>query len=348
MCHILLIDGNGYNVLLCYPQKYVLLGFDTAGEAMDFAKFSAHGRECALEQRNSLFEPIKINANVLFDASKFIYFDDLIINILIRQSGQSIDRQSLHKSLNLENLNSLAYGVAAGFFTLNNSKTTNLFTVFNFIGRLYIDCIRRRLKTESNQLTLVVYTSLCSLSRYHNTITKLQITDYRVDFTLSCLLNTYKRLFFNTTSKIITNAIAKLPDSNYLRSTEGKLTYTLYVDFLRELKNFVDEFVPFSSLKGCDGIVLEFVRRHIYVFLNHLTTILSSNVYNLEVETHITLLDGIFYLIREIEKLGVYLSSNFGTNVLTPLSFKRLCLNLGDILTSQVCTSVDQLIASCP
>lgn len=341
----MLVDGTAYQVLLCYKKKYCLFTFETAQEALDFYDFVNHGKICIKEQRNSLYEKIKVNVDVIFNPTKFIYFNDLVTQILIRQNKDPIDQLSIFKNIDLINVNSTAYKILTGFFISASKKYENLCTVADFISKLYVESIRKKIKFAEEKLGYVIHTSLSSLLHYKNMMDKLLLKDPRFDLMFSYLLNMYKRLFFNTTSKIMINMIGNLKNPAYQRDAEGKHTYVIYMDFFKELKNFVNEFEPFAEYKGFSSIVAEFIRKQVYVFISHLTFICSNNAYGLSNETYYLLLDGVFYLIRETDKLLTYLQIKFGHRCIIPkylLNFKKTFLNLGEVLYTYLSNEMDK------
>ena len=285
-----------------------------------------------------------MNTDVIFDPAKFIYYDEIITKIIIRQNKEPIDNISQHNKIDLNNINSTVYRIMIGFFISGTKKYDNFISVVEFIGKLYLDSVRGKIKNAKDNLVYIVRTALSGIFSYKNMIEKHQIKDRRFDHMFSSLINVYKKLFFNSTSKIIINMVYKLKTPEYLQDNEGNRTYIIYMDFFKELKNFINEFEIFVEYKGFSSIISEFIRKHIYTFICHLTYILSDNLYDVSIETYYLLLDGVFYLIRETDKLLTYLPIKFGHHCIIPkhlLNFKKTFLNLGDVLYNYIVVDID-------
>lgn len=283
----------------------------------------------------------------MFDPSKFIYHNDLLTQILIRINEEKIDEMTVYRKIELRNVTNTLYKIMVNFFSYRIKKINDIEVIIEFFNNFFMESIRKKIKIADEGVAFVIRQILLKLVAHQRVLETFCIEDHRFTIVFKYLLNVYKKLFFNSTSKIVNNIVDKLHDDDYLKDTEGQYNYIIYIDFFKELKNFINGFIDFESMKGCKMIVVEFIRKHLYLFLAHLNFGIKEDVFKLTKEKYYVLLDGIFYFNRETDKLHSHLAGRIKDFDLPKviLKFKKSIFTLGDVIYNKLIDIIDEEIA---
>ena len=110
--------------------------------------------------------------------------------------------------------------------------------------------------------------------------------DKRIKKVCVILMNINKKSFFNTYSVVI------------LRLVEGMLerggTRSMFTDFYKSLKSFLDVFDMFRDFSGFESVVSEFVRRSHHFFLYHFEKLFTHPRAVIDMEDLLDLMDELF------------------------------------------------------
>ena len=338
--------GKAYQILIKYPRRALVLYFKTAQEALDCYGYLLHCRETIHQVKYTLFERIRFNVDVVFNPSKFIYHGDLLTKILMRMNETDIDEGTVYKNIELKNVTNTLYKILIGFFSFRKKNLNDVETIISFFNEFFLESVRKKIKAAEEGTAFVIKTILVRITGHQKVLDTFNIEDKRFKFVFESLVNVYKKLFFNSTSKILNNIVDKLSDREYLKDADGKDSYILYIDFFKELKNFITEFEILKSYKGCSVIVVEFLRKQLYLFIGHLNRAFKEDIYDITLEEQYILLEGIFYFNRETGKLYSFLQNIFDNFDLPPqtIKFKKSIFILGDIILNKVMLEVDKEI----
>ena len=74
------------------------------------------------------------------------------------------------------------------------------------------------------------------LNKHIKLLNFYKLDDRRFEIAFNCLLNNFKKLFFNRAAELMATILDKLMDKDYLTDPNTKRkTYKIYVDFFKEL-----------------------------------------------------------------------------------------------------------------
>ena len=332
-------------MLAKFPKRVLVFYFTYTQEALDFHEYLIHIRNRIYEDKWSLFERVSVNVDVVFDQSKFIYHNDLLTQILLRTCDKSTDELTIFKDIELRQVTNSLYKILVGFFSYRVKNMTDVESIIRFFNDFLIESIRKKIKNTDEGVALVIRKSLLGILAHQKVLVAFNIIDKRFSFVFRFLCNVYKKIFFNNTLRIINNIIDKLRDKTYLGSIGKDGGCILFVDFFTELKRFINEFEFLIDYDGIGIIMVEFVRKHLYVFICHINRGLKENLFNFEADELYILLDGVFFLSKESAKLPTYLKTRFPNAKFPSVGlFKKAIFTLGDVIYNKVTLMIEKEI----
>lgn len=292
----------------------------------------------------SLWENLDVNGDVLFSPKGLLKTKETIFDIL-KQQKSDLTEENFFKTLNLESFVVLIHQVCVGFFSLQQKSTKPLVQVMDYICSLIVkSCIAR---LDSGLDSLIVHSLLKFLVNAAEALQTYNLVDLRVDLTLKLLLNIYKKLFFNQITTILANMLAMLKNETAERSFEEMGTFSLFIDFYKELRNFVFELVPLRPIKHFCMTTIDFKRKLFYYFFGFFRQIIEKESIAFSYTSLLSMLNGIFYLVKENSKLIQDFIITFGDTdkaLSMMLEFKKKFFLLGDSILQKVYQHVRKFV----
>ena len=298
----------------------------------------------ARQEDQSLWENIRENADIVFNQYRAIYFDD-IINALLQTRQKGLTDENLILEIELEHITYLLKRLLISFFALNNRNEKQLMRLASHMNNLFMESLKKKMDQKFEPL--VVHECMKRLLMHEQVLKEFNLLDNRFGIAPKLVLNIYKRLFFNSITNILNNILDKLKDPTYMVDANEATFYAPFIDFFKEVRNFMIELIPLRTASCFCSITIDFKRKLFYYFFGYFKMIIDRNLAQLSYKSLLVMLDGVFYLTKENDRLisDFRVTFNEGNEHLKYLmNFRKQYFVIGESIVTQLRTIITQKV----
>ena len=255
---------------------------------------------------------------------------------------ETFDFSNIPKSIMCENISKMLHIVLISFFSTQKKDFVKLNKIIFFLNDLFCKSIKYKVKNAGKGVSFVIHDLLMKIFNHIKILDIFKIEDFRFFIMFECLINIFKKLFFNTAAEIFCNIFDKLEDKEYLKFDE-EMTCNFYVDFFREFKKFLEEFQYFVKFPGYFLIKMEFIRKVYFFFINHFRYLIDKEIIPFSFEQFMILLEGIIYFNKETAKFFVTNTNNEDNEKMKKVlvNYKSVFFKLGENLMNKITKIID-------
>ena len=333
---IQLLEGKKYGLSIGFKDKVILAELESANSTLGFFSYLQFCLSNTKQEDQSLWENIRENADIVFNQYRAIYFDD-IINALLKARQKGLTDENLILEIELEHITYLFKRLLISFFALNNRNEKQLMRLASHMNNLFIESLKK--KIEQKLEPLVIHECMRRLLLHEEVLKEFNLMDSRFTIATKLVLNIYKRLFFNSITNILNNILDKLKDPNYMVDGSGATFYAPFIDFFKEIRNFMIELIPLRTASCFCSITIDFKRKLFYYFFGHFKMIIDQNLAQLPYKSLLVMLDGVFYLTKENDRMisDFRVTFNEGNEHLKYLmNFRKQYFVIGESIVNQL------------
>lgn len=323
-----------------------MIEFDDASSAFSFYKQFNLNAENFYETQNCLYEDITKNVEFIFGKFAYQHAKQTLIEIL-KHKQEGLGDKNFLLDLKLSSMVQLLKELLIGYFAFRRKSEIELRNILDYLNQIFIESLK--VKLEDDNKSDVLRTCLCAVFEYKQVLKEFNLHDRRFESAFSFLINLYKKHYFNDLAVRLCVILDKMADPSYYKNSKSQVTYTPFIEFIDEVKKFISEFIPFKETQNFSEFLIDFQRKIYYFFFNYLKGIIEANMLRIGFAEYLALLDGMFYLNRESDKIiseirMKFQSSNPAIKLL--VNFKNQYFFIGDHIIKVLKTILDQQITA--
>lgn len=343
MGSVSLLPGKRPAVKATFQKKHWVLELETPSCALGLYNYLRFCLQNFQEDTDSHWQTISKNTDPLLKRIAFPHFQKTVFEI-IRQQQPGLTSDNYLQDVEFKHLNELVHHIAVGHFA---SPQNNARYFSEATHQIISDITAAAIKRTATLDTLMVHKVMTDLVQTKAVLRELDLVDLRIDFGLKFLLHIYKRLFFNQVLSILGNLLGQMAQEEAERPLDAIVNFPIFVDFFKTIRTFFTEFVPFKHLRNFCTVTLDFKRKLFYYFFCFFRQILEKSSLRFSYTSLLSMLNGIFYLVRENEQLITDFIEIFGEHeqyMRMLLNFKRMFFRLAEVIMAKVRTHLRQLV----
>jgi hypothetical protein len=341
-----LVDAQRYRVTIQFKFLSYVIEFDNASSAFSFYKHFNLNAESFYETQNCLYEDITKNVEFIFGKVAYQHAKHTLVEIL-KQKQDGLSDKNFLLDLKLVNMVELIKELLIGYFAFRRKSEIELRTIIDYLNQIFVESLKVKLDSDSKTEALKI--SLCAVFEYKKMLKEFNLHDRRFETAFSFLINLYKKCYFNDLAIRLCVILDNMADPSYYKTPKGPVTYTPFIEFIDEVKKFISEFIPFKETQNFSEFLIDFQRKIYYFFFNYLKGIIEGDMLKIGFAEYLALLDGMFYLNRESDKIiseirMKFQSSNQAIKML--VNFKNQYFFIGDHIVKALKAILDQQITA--
>lgn len=330
-----LVSGKRPGVKVTFLKKHWVFELESPSQALGLYNYLEACRRGFDEDSCSLWETITKNCDALYIRRVTPNFEQTVLAFLSTMQP-NLTPENVATEASIRNLNLLLHHCCIGYYSNPQNEKSMLSLVSRYIIGLIISVAVKRAESSD---PLTIHQLLVELLESRAVFNDLSIVDVRMDISMKFLLNMYKKLFFNQITSILSNLVQQLKSETTDKSPEEIINFPIFIDFFKTIRTFFSELVPLRSIRNFCSVTLDFKRKLFYYFFGFFKQTFEQLEINFSYTALLSMLNGVFYLVRENDQMIVDFIKTFGEHeafMKLLLEFKRIFFRLSDSILDKL------------